>query len=213
MKLHVINLKHRIDRLDRVTKECEKEGVEFMRIDAIKDSGKGGPGKSHCKAIEYAIENNMDEILVTEDDIIFNKNFKENFKKCYENLPQDWDIMLGGVSVSGNCEKVNKYLVKMGFFTGLHFIIYRKTSYEKVLDWKNKRKSSSGLRRLNRTKGEEYLHVDRYIGGLSSRGELNIYCARHFLVDTYNCFSDVRNKLTDDNTLFNRAKETVLKAT
>ncbi len=36
MKLHVINLKHRIDRLDRVTKECEKEGVEFMRIDAIK---------------------------------------------------------------------------------------------------------------------------------------------------------------------------------
>lgn len=210
MKLFVINLKHRKDRLDTIKKECEREGVEFERIDAIKEPGTSGPGKSHCKGIEYAIEKGMDEILITEDDILLNKNFIVNFEKCYKTLPEDWDIFLGGLSGVKECKKINEDLVKVGFFTGVHFILYRNKSFDKVLKWHETKRKKFGFRRLNRNSKGKNLHIDRYLGELSSKKELNIYCARNFLIETYNCFSDVRKMIIDDTIIFKEAKRRVL---
>lgn len=205
--LFVINLEHRKDRLENITNQCKKFDVKFFRINAIKENGTSGPGKSHCKCIDYAIKNNLEEILVCEDDIIFNDNFKDNFDKCYKNLPENWDLFLGGVSYVNSCSNINDELVKVNFFTGLHFVLYRKSSFEKVKNWillKNR-----SLTRFGRKTGN--LHIDRYLGGLSSSGFLNVYCAKNFLVDTYNCFSDVRKKVVNDDDLFQKAKETVMK--
>jgi GR25 family glycosyltransferase involved in LPS biosynthesis len=35
MKAHVINLKHRTDRLNEIKLECKREGIELVRHEAV----------------------------------------------------------------------------------------------------------------------------------------------------------------------------------
>ena len=81
----VINLKHRIDRWKHTLIEFEKLGLIANRFDAIKNQdGRIGCTMSHIKCLEYAIENDLDYILISEDDITFlNPVLLENSLKNY----------------------------------------------------------------------------------------------------------------------------------
>jgi GR25 family glycosyltransferase involved in LPS biosynthesis len=202
--VHFINLESRTDRLEKITKNLNDLGIEYERVDAVKERAAAGPGFSHCKCIDIAIEKDLDMILVCEDDVLFHSDTVERFKKCFEELPEDWDIFIGGASTLSQPKKYNDLIFKVGFFTGIHFVLYRKSSYQKVKTWEN-----SKLRNLRRRRKINYTrkpHIDRFMGSKSLRGDLNIYCPKEFIVDTYEIWSNLRGNVKNDKQLFDKAK-------
>lgn len=98
-KAVVLNLDRRIDRLDQVTNELNKQGIEFERFSAIEDPiGWKGYNKS-VKAIfeEYRDELNL---FMFEDDCFFESDFNRDVLK---ELPDDYD----GLWLGSNLQEVH----------------------------------------------------------------------------------------------------------
>lgn len=203
MKLHIINLEERKDRNYQMKQQVRKFNFDHIFIEAIRGDGSYGPGMSHCKCIEYAIKNNLDSILVCEDDVMLKKDTIEKLINLLEKLPYDWDIFLGGASGLHDCSKINDLIFKVGNFSGIHFIVYREKVYQKVLNWLNSKKK----RRFR--KFSTYPHIDRYLGKLSTKNDINVYAPFEFLVDTYDSYSDVRKIHTSDSEMFDKVKDYV----
>lgn len=54
--------------------------------------------QSHMAQIELAIRDDVDELLILEDDAIFDKDFVPLFSSLMMNLPRGWDLIyLGGI--------------------------------------------------------------------------------------------------------------------
>jgi len=107
------------DRLEKVTKECNKVGIKFERFSGIKVSDLSqnildeyvpeetqkygtnsmlGCALSHLFVWQDAIKNNYNNILVLEDDVYFTDDFNEYLKNIMEELPNDYDILYLGYS-------------------------------------------------------------------------------------------------------------------
>ena len=191
--IYCINLKDREDRWRhiRINKtEMDFEG-EIIRMDAIKHKkGFVGCGLSHQKAIKIAKEKKLDKILVIEDDCLFKNGSFEHFLNCIEQLPEDWDVLTGGVSWflhdRRTVKRVSKNLVKLSDFAASHFFLYKSSSYNKILQWQKDR------------------HIDRYMGSLCRSKKLNVYCSTPFIARQIADFSDVKQKEVNFNGHFNR---------
>lgn len=87
-----INLHHREDRLEHITKEIAKVCIDeskVHRIDAIAcQPGALGCTLSHCKALEFALEHpEWSRVLILEDDFTFREdiNINENISRLVMN--------------------------------------------------------------------------------------------------------------------------------
>ena len=101
-----INLKHRTDRLEHVTNEFKKMGINAERIEGIQPkSGAVGCTMSHIKCLEIAKSRNYEQVFICEDDITFTspEKFKEQITKFNENKDINWDVLVvsGNVTASG----------------------------------------------------------------------------------------------------------------
>ena len=182
-------------RINKV--EYDFEG-ELIRIDAIKHKrGNIGCGLSHQKIIKLAKEKKIEKILVVEDDCLFNSNSFKHFLNCMKELPENWDILTGGVSWFLNerlsLKRVSKNLVKLSDFAASHFMLYNSTSYNKILEWKQNR------------------HIDRYMGHLSRNKGLNVYCSTPFIARQISDYSDVKEKKVNFTNHFNRSEANLIK--
>ena len=65
-----INLENRLDRKEHIEKELEILDIPYERFNAIKipEFGALGCSLSHIECLKYAINNNLDNILILEDD-------------------------------------------------------------------------------------------------------------------------------------------------
>jgi len=108
MNCYVINLKRRKDRLDHITKECEKIGIEFSLFEAIDGrkkypelanvimGGAMGCYESHLEVLRLGLKED-EHLLVLEDDAVFCELFWEELTKRLYELPNEWDLFfLGG---------------------------------------------------------------------------------------------------------------------
>jgi GR25 family glycosyltransferase involved in LPS biosynthesis len=102
-KILFINLKDRKDRFESIMAELTKQGAaadKIYRIDAHYTPGNGhlGCAKSHYDAMQYAIDNNLNNVIVFEDDFIFSTKPDETnkmFNDLFNNVDQnEWDIVL-----------------------------------------------------------------------------------------------------------------------
>jgi hypothetical protein len=106
-KILIINLKHRIDRKKNILEQINRFNISSDKIyfiDAVyNDNGIIGCALSHIKCIEYAISNNLKNILILEDDYCFCDNielFNSNlFRFIFFNL--DWHGILLSYSLFG----------------------------------------------------------------------------------------------------------------
>jgi len=116
-KIFYINLDHRKDRKEKLLKQLKKLDVKqekIIRIPAILDllNGQRGCALSHIKALDLAIEKNLKNILILEDDCEFvQPKFSINslIKYFFQNI-QKWDV----------------------FFLGSDIAQFEKTKYEKI---------------------------------------------------------------------------------
>ena len=98
-KILYINLASRPDRRQLILKQFEKAGVpaaKILRIDATYNEVHGAIGcsHSHVQALTYAIDNNLPNVLIFEDDINFIDDAKKirNTMEYLRNFP-DFDVI------------------------------------------------------------------------------------------------------------------------
>jgi GR25 family glycosyltransferase involved in LPS biosynthesis len=112
-KILFINLTDRKDRLESITSELKKQYAsenKIQRINAHYTPGNGhlGCSKSHYDAMQYAIDNNLNNVAVFEDDFIFGTTPDETnklFNKLFNNLnSNEWDVIMFTYSF-GNLNK------------------------------------------------------------------------------------------------------------
>ena len=131
-KIYLINLDISNDRLKEINNQNKNLNLNIIRHRAVygKDIdeknlikkrvldknhklNKGAMGcyLSHLGILKKAYRDKDNIIIVLEDDIIFNKDFKENLEKYYKEVPDDWDIIyLGGSRLRG--KKISEHVVK-----------------------------------------------------------------------------------------------------
>jgi hypothetical protein len=129
VKLNIIDLPHRIDRLELLNRELQEQQIVDYKIWAgIIDSELPcrGISKAHKVIIKFAKKENLSEILIAEDDIHFTSSGA--FKYFLDNKPQDYDLYLGGI----NWGKINEDN-SVNDFSGNTFYMVNNKFYETIL--------------------------------------------------------------------------------
>lgn len=92
--------------------------------------------QSHRAVLKLAIEKKHSSILILEDDIIFCDNFKNELKKCLNELPDDWDALhLNGTDHP--LQKASYYspnLLKVSYTTGAFGVLINSSIFQNLLD-------------------------------------------------------------------------------
>ncbi len=169
----LINLQTRKDRLIKATNEINTffDNKAVKLINGVIDSTPLiGIAKAHLNAIKYGYDNDLDNIIILEDDIIFRPGAKKYAINCFNNLPNNYDILLGGLYQSNGLKPYNEYWSKTETFCGLHFYVVNKQAYKKILDNYNFKN-----------------HIDRYMAGV---GKLDCYVVNKFFAVQSNGYSD-----------------------
>ena len=202
-KIYCVTLARRPDRWEQFVEgipegfeetfgEIEKKLAYDGRIMKAPPYWKGGNGawgcyNSHKRAIEEAVINGVESVLLLEDDALFLPGFVENAKTFIENLPGDAEVVyFGGQHLKRKEElpqKVNRYVYRPYNVNRTHaWGIIGQKALLKVLD------------HLNRRNWTTPHHIDHWLGALTESGSLNVYCPAHWLVDQRGGKSDVAGR-------------------
>jgi len=132
-----INLAHRKDRMAHILIELEKISemtTNIHRIDAVLEPlcGHLGCGKSHVKALELAVENNWESVLIVEDDLQFTESV--DCKRMADVFSISWDVMLLGLGHHIIKPSPYSYLNRVVSTTCTHGYIIRRHYYKTLLD-------------------------------------------------------------------------------
>lgn len=96
----VINLDHRTDRWARIAGQCERLGLAYERVPALRDAqGWIGCGRSHRRCIEIAKERGLPWVLILEDDCEFDADGIALFRSLLPRLWSrrgEWERFSGG---------------------------------------------------------------------------------------------------------------------
>lgn len=101
-KVVYINLENRTDRRDQIQSELSSKipTDKIIRLNAVYDKlGHLGCSQSHIKALEMAIDNKWSNVLIVEDDAMWN-NYDKGYKRLVELIAQNptYDVItLGNV--------------------------------------------------------------------------------------------------------------------
>ena len=136
MNVLCINLRSRIDRLEKVSNQFKKMQLKFERFDAIYNSyGALGCTKSHIECIKLAKQRNYDFCMICEDDLEF-KVSPKNFEKIVHNfLKQEIPILiLAGNTDPNNISNYNNFFYRTTNTQTTTAYIIKKPYYDTLLD-------------------------------------------------------------------------------
>lgn len=127
----MINIIHNPDRDDRWTKlmyEINRQGImDYTIWDAIFDLPRcKGISRAHKQIIQHAKDNDLPEVIVMENDILFPA--EDGYKYFLQNKPKEFDIYLGGIYRGVITDKKTK------MFSGLHLYIVAQKFYNTFLN-------------------------------------------------------------------------------
>lgn len=123
-KTYCINLDRRTDRWDEFIGKYP-ESIDIVERFSAKDGQLFdlGYGKtydcelagsiSHTQVIKNAIDLNLKNVLILEDDVEFSQDFNIQLNESMENMPSNWDIILFGGNHVISPTHVNKNIFKM----------------------------------------------------------------------------------------------------
>lgn len=139
-KIYCINLDERTDRWERAQTEFKKIGLENVeRFSAIKNPvGAIGCRDSHLSIIKKSKEENLKNVLIFEDDVLF---IDENVKYIEESLDQlsneNWTLFYLGATLEphyGAVTRVTNNLVKTNFAFTTHAYAINSNIFDKILN-------------------------------------------------------------------------------
>lgn len=179
-KIYYINLEKRKDRNQECIEELKKYNIIAERFNAVDGSsvtksnwshGLGAIGclQSHLEIIKNAKENKYNNILILEDDVIFN-NIEENFKKYYKQVPENWDMLY----FSGNHNQhegnqlnmVTDNIIKCYITYTTHSYAVKSSIYDIII---NQLSNSVNPVDVEYTKIQKYFNCYAFYPGISSQ--------------------------------------------
>lgn len=183
---YCIHLPNRKDREENMHKELDYFiPNQYNILNGVRDPiGKVGVSKSFKNAISSAQLKGLKQVLVFEDDVQFTSDkSRERFQMAMDTLPDDWDILLGGIYYCNELTDCNEYMKKVDKFSALHCVLFRDTVYNKIMEHK--------------IDGQNTVHLDMYLSEFSDKNELNIYVAYPMVAIQYEGKSDTVNRVVD----------------
>jgi len=195
--IYIINLKKRIDRLDKIKENLKNYNLHI--IEAIEDKeGWIGCFKSHLKCIQIAKKLKLKYIIVIEDDceIVSKESFNNNLILILEYLNKNinnWNIFLGGVTgvwEFNNLIKLSDDLNLININSGktFHFCIYNSNCYDFFLNQK-----------IN-------IPIDK-----CWHNKLICVLSIPFIAIQYSNYSDIENKIVNYDSRFNNIEKYIIK--
>ena len=180
--MYCVNLECRPDRWKQTVEEFKKLGPDYTlnRFNAIQNVNDPvlGCATSFLTLIQMAKDQNMPAILVGEDDIMLYSKSAEMWEKAISELPDNWDILSGGMYDTKNRVQVSNMLCKVTDFSCTHYICIRNTCYDKILSYS---KNNMGIK-----------HIDRFIGKLSKQKKINVYIVWPMIARQREGYSDLK---------------------
>jgi len=132
-----INLNKRKDRWKLAQEEFDDIGIleQVKRFSAIeKKDGRLGVIKSHLEIIKYAKNNNLNNVLVFEDDVVFlDNNFQKSLQNAISQLPLNWDLFYLGANLHVPLDNYSENLVKLKNGFAAHAITYNKNIFDNFI--------------------------------------------------------------------------------
>lgn len=184
MKRVCINLDRREDRWNEFYLECPFEVERFAAIDGhlcpqpgwwSAGSGAWGCYRSHLRIIEDALNANVNELMILEDDARFVENFDKKFERYLKALPDDWEwAYLGGQHLHTSKhppERVNDHVLVPYNINRTHAYMVRGQSMLRAL-----------YKHLQRKLWKPAHHIDHHYGQLIQERKHGIYTPDKWLV-------------------------------
>lgn len=134
---------------------------------------------SHLGVIKYAKDNNLKNVLIFEDDAVFNDeiNVAEVLSESLEELKNvEWDMFKLGCLFRNNPQKVGNQLCKLGIFAAAHAYAVNHTCYDILLDFPFK----------------EEMNIDTQYGNLSANGKIKVYASIDPMSFQKESYSDIQ---------------------
>ena len=141
-----INLDDRVDRQDHMKRELQRVDLDkfVKRYSAIKADIKTpqncviASGKSHRNIIEYAYNNDLENILIFEDDVFFKEGAEELIEKSLDSLSKidNWDVYYFSANIFDNpINLIDDNLMYIHGCYCVHAYAVNKQAYEKMLKY------------------------------------------------------------------------------
>ena len=185
-----INLDRRPERWQRMQSAFVDQNVEsvqrFSAIDGnntvlphhwVHTAGAYGCLLSHVNAVGEARDKGLSSILIFEDDVVFDPQFKEKFATFIQELPDDWDMLFLGALHKDEPVMVSEHIGHITKANSTFAYAIRHTVFDAFIE-------------LN-SRAEHVLDMNNYV--LQER--FNCYCFMPNLVWVESAYSDVQNRL------------------
>jgi len=196
----VINLDRRQDRLDLITKQLSRVGIEAERVSAVDGNlldpdpkigngwnhrGVAGCALSHRKIIELAKERQYANFLVIEDDTVFCEDFLNKIDSYMQQVPNDWDMLYFGGNHLSQLKPQNINVGKCTHTLTTNCYAMQHSLYDEV------------LKHLPNNVVELVKPIDSLYTDFQKNNNFNIYSFKPHLVWQDSIFSDIENKSQD----------------
>jgi len=94
--------------------------------------------KSHLEIIKKAKEDGLKNVLIFEDDVVFNRDIdvKAKLNLCLEELKdKEWDLFLLGCNPKMDFKYAGKHIAKLSGFYNAHAILVNSSAYDRILNF------------------------------------------------------------------------------
>lgn len=183
---YCINLSSRQDRWHLMQKQASHFPLDFKlhRFEAIVDrqSPRLGCANSHISILNLAHTEGREYVFVLEDDALLIESGIDYLNTALNNIPSDWDILMGGHYESEVISIDKSGLAKSNFIQCTHCIIYRDTSYKYFREY-------DGVP----------IGIDDYISHLASTKKINLYLINPSVATQVEGHSNIKNTYFDWN--------------
>lgn len=185
-----INLDQRPERWQRIQRSFTAHGIDsvqrFSATDGndvalphnwIHSGGAYGCLLSHVQVVREARDAGAASVLIFEDDVVFDPQFKEKFASFIQELPADWDMLFLGALHKDEPVVVSEHVARITKANSTFAYAIRNTVFDAFIE-------------LN-SRAEHVLDMNSYV--LQER--FNCYCFMPNLVWVESEYSDVQNRL------------------
>jgi len=125
-RIYCISLEKREDRRRAAAESFAKVGltgkVEFVLVRPHPSNIEQGMYESHMTCLRKGLEAGAQNIVVFEDDVIFDRFDTDHFKKCTEFLQNtpDWKVLLLGALIRSSAKTNNPFIQKVRYQSLAH---------------------------------------------------------------------------------------------
>lgn len=138
-EVYVINLPHRVDRLEQMDEELHQHGIPFTIWEAIRnDNGVIGLVETMKKLLYNVVEKRQSNVIILEDDASFLVSDPVSFiKEIMPQIPKRYHLFYLGLNLITRPTRISQNVLKVNDCYSTHAIVYSYEGAKLALDMLN----------------------------------------------------------------------------